>query len=431
MRKLALTLLVATATLAGLEVAARLALDLRGFASRQDERSSFLRRLPLEDANDTAAAVERATSAPFVLHPYFGYTFRPSFAGADERGFFSGPSEPASHLDGDLVVGVFGGSVAMQIADPRSGLAAALEPAARTAGYRRVVVRSFAIGGWRQPQHFVALVRFLEEIDVAILLDGFNEVIHLSDWHLARQPAEYPWSAVWAELARRASSNETIERATSITLHHEARRVTATVDDSLLRRSTLAHLFWRVYASRYERRVAALRERIANVQPEDDVFARRAVTPAQRVTQRDAYLDWWRELVAYSDLICRARGRAFFHFVQPNQYLRESKPLSVEERESFTRQTAWFDEVTPRYARVERMTARLRLAGVDSSFLGNLFARTPDTVYVDDCCHLNERGTALLVRAIGERVTTSGRLSTVATASPGAVRSDAEPSDRS
>lgn len=410
MRKLALTLLVVAVTLAGCELAARAFIDLRGFASRQDERDAFRRRLPAEDTDDErdASAVERATASPFVLHPYFGYTFRPSAAGADPRGFHSG-ADAARGGDGQLVVGVFGGSVAMQIADPRAALAEALEPAARAAGYGSVVVRSYAIGGWRQPQHFFALVRFLDEIDVAILLDGFNEVIHLGDWHLARQPADYPWSAVWGALARDRSTGDTLVRAELIDLHRGARRATAAVDRTSVRRSTLAHLLWRVYAARYEQRVAALRERLASVPAENSVTSR-DVAPAQIAVRRDAYLDFWRELVSYSDLICRARGRTFFHFVQPNQYDRGSKPLSAQEREEFTRQTSWFDEVTPRYARVEQMTARLRGDGVDSSFLGDVFVGTTETVYVDDCCHLNERGVAGLVAAIGERVAASRRL---------------------
>lgn len=411
MRKLALTLLLAVTTLLCCELAGRALLDLRGFPSRHDERAAFLRRLPLQEVDDggEASPVERVSNAAFVLHPYFGYTFQPSFEGTDPRGFYSGASSFPVHRERDeLVVGVFGGSVAMQVAGARGALVAALEPAAQAAGHRRVTVLSFAIGGWRQPQHFNALVRFLDEVDVAIVLDGFNEVIHLSDWHLAQQPAEYPWSAVWALLARHPSTDETVRRAELIALHRAAGRATAVVDRSPLRRSTLAHLLWRVYTARYEHRTAALRDELARVAP--DRATDGAAPPEEIAARRDAYLRWWHELIAFSDVIARARGRTFFHFVQPNQYDRGSKPLSAEEREHFTRQTTWFDEVTPRYARVEEMTERLRRVGVDSTFLGDVFATTTETVYVDDCCHLNEHGVRMLATAIGEHVAASGRL---------------------
>ena len=411
MRNLALTTAAILLTLVCCELSGRALLDPRGFGSRHDERVAFLRRLPLQPdgAARDAAALERVGHAAFSLHPFFGYTFRPSFEGADAQGFYSGsPALPHRAASDELVVGIFGGSVAMQVADARGVLGATLEPAARAAGYQRVTVLSFAIGGWRQPQHFNALVRFLDGIDVAIVLDGFNEVIHLGDWHLARQPAEYPWSAVYGMLARRPAAEETVTRAELLLLHETARHVTAVVDRSALRRSTLVHLLWRVYAARYERSATALRSALAHVAPDPAIQARAGTGPI--AARRDSYLEWWHDLILYSDLISRARGRSFFHFVQPNQYDRGSKPLSPEERESFTRNTAWFDEVTPRYARVEEMTAHLRRSGVDSTFLGDLFATTAATVYVDDCCHLNEHGVHLLAAAIGEHVAASGRL---------------------
>ncbi len=157
-----------------------------------------------------------------------------------------------------------------------------------------------------------------------------------------------------------------------------------------------------MWAARYETKVESLRHDLESAGPFDGVAAEHDESAIAR--RRDDYFVWWHELLLYSDTIARLRGKPFFHFVQPNQYDRGSKPLSPEERESFTRNTAWFDEVTPRYAIVERMSERLRTEGVDSTYLGRLFAGTADTVYVDDCCHVSPRGNALLGAAMGERL---------------------------
>jgi hypothetical protein len=402
------------ATLLGCEIAARVAIDLRGNLSPADERRALVARIPVretarERSDDDASAVERVSGAAFVLHPFFGYTFRPSFDGADERGFYSGPG-PLPHpvASDELVVGVFGGSVAMQIADPRAQLAESLLPAARAAGWSRVTVRSYAIGGWRQPQHFAALVRHLDEIDVAIMLDGFNEVIHLGDWQLSRFPAEHPWSAVYAMLARQPTADETLERAELIRLHRRAERLTQLFALPVVRSSRLAHLAWRVLVARYEASVAELRRTLADG-TSFDAFAPKS-NAATAAARRDDYFHFWHELIAFSDAITRLRDKPLFHFVQPNQYDRGSKPLSAEERERFTRNVTWFDEVTPRYARAGEMTEQLRAAGVDSTDLGDLFATTPETLYVDDCCHLNELGMRRLAAAIAEHVESSRRL---------------------
>ena len=289
MRKLALTLSILL-TLVGCELAARAVVDARGFRSRHDERASFLGRIPLHEdpdgtiENDTAA-VERGGGDSFVLHPYFGYTFRPALGGADNFGFYSGvPALPYRAAAGELVVGLFGGSVAMQVARARAQIVAALQPAARAAGYDGVTLLSFAVGGWRQPQHFDALVRFLDEVDVVVVLDGFNEVIHLSDWHLAQQPAEYPWSAVYAMLARQPSITETLQRADLIRAHAWAARVTHALDAPLLRSSALAHLAWRAYAARYEHRS----RNCARISPERSRSRRWRQDPrrARRATRR-------------------------------------------------------------------------------------------------------------------------------------------------
>jgi len=127
-------------------------------------------------------------------------------------------------------------------------------------------------------------------------------------------------------------------------------------------------------------------------------------------TRRDSYLAWLHELIAFSDLICQSRDKPFFHFVQPNQYDRGAKPLSAEERDRFTRNTTRFDEVTPRDS------------SVDSTDLGDVFARTAETGYVDDCCHPNEHGVALLAAAIDDHVLAASRPRTRA-APPARARS--------
>lgn len=411
MRKLALTTLLVLSIVLGCEIVARIVSGTRGFASRHEERAAFLGKIPLrgDGTKDERSALERVNGAAFTLHPFLGYTFRPSFEGTNSEGFYGGVASLPYHAAPDeLVVGVFGGSVAMQVADARERIAGVLLPAARAQGFSRVTVLSFAIGGWRQPQHFNAMVRWLDDVDVVVLLDGFNEVIHLGDSQLAGQPAEFPWSAVYGVLARQPSADETLERADLIRLHARSARVTGIFDAPVLRSSALAHLAWRVWASRYEKRVEAMRRDLANERPFVAMAPEHGADAIAR--RRDEYFAWWHELLLYSDAIARMRGKPFFHFIQPNQYDRGSKPLSAEERESFTRTTSWFEEVTPRYAIVERMTERLRGEGVDSTFLGRLFADTPDTVYADDCCHFNRLGVDVLAGAIARHVAESGRI---------------------
>jgi hypothetical protein len=215
---------------------------------------------------------------------------------------------------------------------------------------------------------------------------------------------------VYLTLAEAPSSDETLRRAELIRAHRRAGQVTRWLDAPVVGSSALAHLAWRTFVRSYERRIAGLR----GGAPRDDVWSRiePATTPAAIEEKRRGYMSFWENLIRFSDLITRRQGKLFFHFVQPNQYDRESKPLSEEERTLYTKND-WFDLVTSAYRSIESMTDELRAEGIESHFLGRVFAASPETVYMDDCCHLNDHGLDVLTTTIADRIIASGRLDEV------------------
>jgi len=382
-------------------------------ASAASERALFLSHLPgharnLTDDDDPAEPVHRAYGAGYELHPFFGYTFRHDTSGANNRGFFaSGRTYPYVKAPDEFVIGIFGGSVAMQVASAPGPLVERLRPALLEKGYDRIVVLPFSVGGWREPQTFAALVAYLPTIDMAVNLDGFNEVVQLTDDVLMAYPASYPWSEVYGTLADEASSpDEVIRRAKLVLANRIAASLTTAADAPVLRSSALAHLAWRSAASAHSRITARLRRDRHHTL--DKTYRGLDPLPAGGVgAKRDAYLAELGQTWRLSDVVCRSSGRPFFQFLQPNQYVRGAKPLSEEEQTAFTAKEGWFDVVTPAYERLEITTSRLRAAGIESHSLARVFADVPDTLYADACCHLNERGVALLAAAMGDRIAAS------------------------
>ena len=374
-----------------------------GVAGAAVERREFLKAIPPEIDD----------SGGYAVHPFLGYTFTPGGRGANQQGFF-GPELPYRKSPDELVVGVFGGSVAMQ-ASLEGGhiLSEALAPAAAARGYTHVRVLSFAVGGWRAPQPFIALAHFVSSVDVAIVLDGFNEVIHLGTDALDHFPAAFPFREVYAPLVRGLGSpDEVVRRAQLIAANRHALRVTKRFGRPPLRWSLLAHLYWRGVARRYQERATLLRwEAHQAIAPQwRDV---EPVVAGDYGAKRDAYLAFYADLVRDADAVTRRHGKPFFHFVQPNQYDRGSKPLSEEEADRRVTNVGWFDVVTPSYRRLEVLTETLRAEGVASVFLGHIFGDVPETVYKDDCCHLNERGLGIMNRIIAETIVESGVLATL------------------
>lgn len=400
---------------AGCEVLGRLVTGLRSGPSKA-ERAAFLAHLPGElDAvklEGVRRYVQMAYGARYELHPFFGYTFYRGHDGANNQGFMTGGIDfPYRKAPREFVIGVFGGSVAMQTTGRAELITAPIEQQLAAKGYERVTLLSFGVGGWRQPQTYHALVHLLPMIDMAINLDGFNEAIQLGAAQQNGYPAAFPPSDIYGALSSRADDVYLRSQQARLVVLNEAMvYLTGFFDAWPYRKSVFLHLVWRVLAAQHARIAARLRSRSS----ESTAGDWRGIDPVQGSVADwvESYHRLYADMVRYSDMAARRENKVFFHFLQPNQYDRGSKPLSDEERDRYVRND-WFDQITPEYRALEAMSAALSREGVASYSLTDLFAHVPETTYSDECCHLNERGVELLNRAIAERVLASGRLEAI------------------
>jgi hypothetical protein len=421
-RRLLVSLAAVGVSLVLAEAAVRLIVK-GGLEEARQEREEFLAAIPGEGPveglrTDPDAPFRRAIRGVYQIHPFFGYTLVPGERRANAQGFASGVGDfPYRKRPRELVIGLFGGSVAMQLAAAPDAMLEPLRSALTARGWERVTLVSFAVDGWRQPQLFIALAYYLSMIDVAVVLDGHNEALQLANDELAVYPAAFPWPLCWGQLARGTYSRAEILRlANLIRAQERVVRTTHLFSDSALRHSMLAHLLWRVVAARYESEAAAVRRAEASVGRDQWSSTDPPPPDGGIAAKRDAYLSFYEGVIEDSHRMVTGHGKPYFHFIQPNQYFRGSKPLSADERRSRIRKSERFDLITPVYRRLEEATPRLRAAGVEFYFLGRIFAATPETVYRDECCHLNPHGVDLLGRAIAERMLASGKLDSVAPA---------------
>ena len=206
-----------------------------------------------------------------------------NYGSANNHGFYTAETYPYVKAEHEYVIGIFGGSVAMQIAGAGKVLAARLQPTLRDRGFDKVTVLPFAAGGWRQPQSFYALVYYLDSIDMAILLDGFNEMVTLSAAQLHGYPTRFPMQNIFAPLASDSQSPYVSAALGKLALAHDvARRATEELNASLLRHSMLAHLVWRGLAASYTQYTSRLRgdlgvatsETWSDLEPEGDAEPR-------------------------------------------------------------------------------------------------------------------------------------------------------------
>jgi len=99
---------------------------------------------------------------------------------------------------------------------------------------------------------------------------------------------------------------------------------------------------------------------------------------------------------------------SYFHFLQPDQYVTDSKPFSEEElANAYQPKNPRYAYITDAYPLLEAGVVRLHASGEDVVSLTSLFKKEPRTVYRDECCHFNDLGNQLMVDAIGKHIADS------------------------
>lgn len=386
-----------------------------------------------------------------ALHPFLGYVVDPVFVAGGDPGFVaggdpgfaadSGPapfsetqeygfsrSKPARIFypptEDRVVVGIFGGSVASILATSAEAvLAQELGRAERFAG-KTIALVNLGQGGYKQPQQLMALNYFLAlgaHLDVVVNVDGFNDVA-LAPADNARQGVFPFYPGSWYYLSQAFDGSE--QRAIGELTYLRARiseRATAFAA-SALRFSPTATLLWRLVDRRLAQRTAAAEQALAEAH---DATATSYQTRGPRreyaspAALRGELVDLWQQSSLQMHALCSALGIEYHHFLQPNQYVPGSKPLSAEERRSaFDEDHPYAAGAVAAYPLLIDRGAELRRRGISFHDMTRVFADLTETIYTDKCCHFNGRGNRILGRAIGRAITA---------AAPGGLQHPARP----
>ena len=388
------------------------------FFSPESSRTDALAiaRLSVDDDEDLAAGNTEHGSRT-VAHPYVGFVCDPSVDQGkgrlvDDQGFFITPSSPNQSSDRPFVIGVFGGSVANMLVFHESEFLADRIAQIHNAAGTDIRVRTFAMGGYKQPQQIMVLAWLLargETLDVAINLDGFNEVALPVATNLqAGVHPFYPWG--WQRRISTVNDMKTQTTEGEITYLNNLRgRRARAFAESWVSWSPTAHLSWRVLDRRLGARTAELYQDLQEHRLRERDFLSHgpiAESPSLDHTIGDC-IDLWRRASAQMHALCESQDIAYYHFLQPNQYVPGSKPLSREERTAaFEADHPYRQPAVTGYPLLVKEGEQLRESGVRFVDLTGIFLGIHDPVYEDTCCHLNEYGNQLLaqeiVTAIGE-----------------------------
>lgn len=346
------------------------------------------------------------TVGGFFFHPYFGYGLSPGRTGewldrtwqvnnAGFHGFLPdhAPDYPYEPADNEIIVGIFGGSVATGTALTAQLSDVFEENAPPQWQGKTVRVLNIALPGHRQPQQAFAFRYFAllgQHFDAVINIDGFNEVVtslkNQADDAEWSYPADSLWGAFGRHLESLASNGATSSGAWL------AQGLNAMDGYSNACRFGLC-VIWG------EAMKAVLRFGPApgpsGGEPQDLQNTAFPVVPLRSVQPSDLLLDrvgdlWAETSVSMADLAERL-GIVYIHVLQPNQWdERYGSYDPIDEDHIYGWVIDWVNEG---YPILSSRAADLQRAGVNAVDASGLFEGAPWRAnYSDDCCHYTPEG---------------------------------------
>ncbi len=351
-----------------------------------------------------------------IVHPYLGWVRQPHprtpAAQADlpvnDFGFSDREGPIQSRSPDRVVIGILGGSVAEQFAETASGkLIEELQASPYFMGKDVVIVR-LALSGYKQPQQLLTVNYLLTlgaQFDILINIDGYNDIVLPVVENVPNHVfACFPRS--WHLRVTEAGNLEVLRTIGRIAhLKDQARSWAEFVQARPWCYSPTLNLAWRIYHA--NTRLALFRQySILNELKNGEDNAAASGPPEKFSNDAEAYEHCaaiWRRSSLQLHQLCAANGIRYYHFLQPNQYVPDSKPLEIEEmKEVWHPSHRGHKPVEAGYPLLIREGRNLAERGVSFTDLTTLFAGHSERTYRDACCHLNARGNELMAAKIAE-----------------------------
>ncbi|HEY8278388.1 MAG TPA: hypothetical protein VIH99_02110 [Bdellovibrionota bacterium] len=331
-------------------------------------------------------------------HPYFGFVSAPTDPTINNYGFEDPRAFSPKHEGSEYVVGVLGGSLAFLWGhwlqtEGRDYFFEKLKKKFPALAQKKIRLWNMAIGGFKQPQQFFVASYFADGVDLFINLDGFNELSAKANAPLF--PLDYPiapYLLFWNS-SKAAASNASLQFLGSL-----SRGLAAMGARSPIGRSALYFSVTRVFGG-------LLSERAKSVAAEAKAAAEIELRRPERDFYRQALPDgvsgsvsvWERYTVMQQKLLSTLGKKAIF-FLQPNQYVPDSKVFTDWETKNVIRKE--FQRDPREFAELRSAVVRMKQKGVNIYDLTMIFREEKETVYDEPCCHVNSLGYRIITDAV-------------------------------
>lgn len=345
----------------------------------------------------------------YQLHPYFGFVHT-------QQTYVGLPFKKTSQ--NQFIIGVFGGSVARHFYsyELQHHVLAEMLQALPQFRNKEIVVLKFTNAAHKQPQQLLILNYFLsvgQELDVAINIDGFNEVALSYLNNKAGIEVSMPNSVIISpliNLANKDLSSSQLELALEV-LQLKNKVQNTLTQLSECRIATCYLLRWseaRYFSSQYLGKSGEFNQLKKEAGNDSLVYLKRTEKPLDDPEALERIVElWFNSSLAMNDLLA-ARRIPYFEFIQPNQYYPTNRQFSEAEKQIAFSENSPFKEGTIKgYPKLLAKVSSLQAAGVKVFNGVTVFDETRDIVYFDNCCHYNDLGDGIFSRYIAQSIVTS------------------------
>jgi len=358
-----------------------------------------------------------------ILHPYAGFYVEGKVKNSDcdnksEIECYSRIKVPSDFplfrkSKDSLIVAILGGSFADGTA--RVAEQTFVTEFKKSALYQDKKVRIFnlANGAYKQPQQLMNLAFHYSlgaQFDIVINLDGFNEMA--AGFLGYRDQGLHPsfpvfWGNRVSKTLNKEYVNQLADKRAIVKAH--AGRANFWLWEGI-RYSPLMNFVWQLLDEEHQRNISAIETNIIRLSSTTSRnTSYEATGPDYAFTNWQDFYDYVAQIWVNSSLSIRAlaegQGASYYHFLQPNQYIKGSKILSPIEKNKYVLKSGSYGNVfASSHSNIVNSAKQLSEKGVNYYDMTYVFKDVSKTLYVDNCCHLNRTGYNLIATRIVQNI---------------------------
>lgn len=353
-----------------------------------------------------------------IIHPYVGFVKNPDlksvginnqFIPINQYGFLGDYPDNRNSMK----ILLLGGSVAEELFVYAKGFIEKELNKNHFFQQKKIQITTAALSGFKQPQQLMALNYFLslgQQFDIVINLDGFNEIAlpYCENKPLGIAPF-YPRN--YSHYTSKTVNSKTLFAISEIYRSKlKLKEYANYFSNPLFKSSYFGLCIW-----------LGIKNNIESTQLEYDlklkqIIAKRRNSRSVSAQERGPDVDYkslggefnyfassWARCSILLSQICEKNDISYYHFLQPNQYVRGSKNFTDWEKTYAMKNDHCYKEAVEKgYSYLRKYGELLTTANLKYYDFTNVFQSVNTDVYRDACCHYNNSGYTILAENIAK-----------------------------